>query len=226
MDEADWQKWFEGIWAQREERVYPAFFGDLGPGIYTIPMSTFASLGRADPDPRYLTHGVFESPPTQERAEWVYVSSGMSNPWGDSPETIQAGAYSGLGFEFTMHTRERAKWAVQMLHWIMAVQLLVAAGELSGSLLERNDRIPLGGPLGKRDGVLTHLLVGAPPRVEEGGYPGEFELPSGKVEMMVLVGITEKESEFAKTQGAEGLVKLLMHHGVWAVTDVGRVGVV
>ena len=123
-----WQKWFEGIWADREDRLYKAFFGETGPGIYTISRTMFESMGRPDPDPRFLTHGVFECPPTEARPQWVYVTSGMSNPWGDSPETVNPAAPSGLGYEFTLHTPMQAQWAIRVLQWLMAVQLLVAAG--------------------------------------------------------------------------------------------------
>ncbi len=78
-----WRQWFERIWADREERIYRALFGDTGPGIYTIPTTVFASMGVADPDPRFLTHGVFECPPNDRRAHfWLYVTSGMSNSVG------------------------------------------------------------------------------------------------------------------------------------------------
>jgi hypothetical protein len=227
MRENELEKWFEGIWATREERIYPAFFGDLGPGIYGIPESTFQSIGGGEPDPRYLTHGVFESPPHDQRADWIYVSSGMSNPWGDTPETVDPANFSGLGFEFTMHTSERARWPIQVMHWVMAVQLLVANGEVKGALLERADRIPLGGALWKKDGLLTHILVTEPPEpAMPGGYPREFLLPSGKVDLMLLIGITAREAEFAATQGDAALVNLLRHHGIFPRTDPGRISVV
>jgi hypothetical protein len=232
MSDDGWQKWFEGIWADREEKVYRAFFGDTGEGIYTLGMETFKALGCEGADPRFLTHGVFACPPNEKRDHWVYVTSGMSNAWGETPETVRKEGPSGLGYEFTLHAREKAMWPIKMLHWVMAVQLLVATGDLQGELLQQNDRVPLGGPIGKKEGLLTHLLVTSP----EGesmlaggrgaGYPGAFGLKSGNVELLLLVGITGKENDFAKAQGAEGLVTLLQHRGVWPVTDVGRVSLV
>src|SRR5690349_75560 len=120
MNESDLQSWFENIWATREEKIYPAFFSDLGPGIYTVSESTFKSIGAEQIDPRYLTHGVFECPPHAPHTDWIYVSSGMSNPWGDSPDTVDPKNFSGLGFEFTMHTAERVRWPIQVMHWVMA----------------------------------------------------------------------------------------------------------
>src|SRR4051812_47299798 len=101
MSQESWQTWFEAIWAHREEHLYPALFGPTGPGIYPIPAATFHGLGCAEPDPRFLTHGVFECPPTPARPHWLYVTSGMSNPWGDDPATLRPDAPSGLGCEFT-----------------------------------------------------------------------------------------------------------------------------
>lgn len=229
----DIEAWFEGIWAEREERIYPAFFGDLGAGIYTIPASVFASMGREDPDPRFLTHGVFECPPTAKRPHWLYVTSGMSNPWGENPATVDPQAYSGLGYEFTLHTPAQAAWAIRILHWLMAVQLLVACGDIEGELLQRNDRIPLGSSIGKQEGVLTHLLVTGPDAVVQGpasphmaGYPGEFALASGRVELLLMMGVSAAEADFARSQGTEALLTVLHHWEYFPLTDAGRASAV
>src|SRR5439155_19878641 len=87
VSDENWQKWFADIWAHREDQVYREYFGDLGKGIYALTPNAFASVGIADPDPRFLHHGVFECPPSGTHADWIYVSSGMSNAWGESPET-------------------------------------------------------------------------------------------------------------------------------------------
>lgn len=189
MNEAAWQKWFEGVWAQREEEIYRGMLGDLGPGIYAIPKTTFEKLGTSDPDPRYLTHGVFECPPTDARPSWAYISSGMSNPWGENPETVDPRQFSGLGFEFLLQTRSQSSWAIPILHWLMAVQLLVASEVLEGHLVELDDRIELGGIIpGRGEGSaagagLTHLIVTTPE-----AFGPRFELASGVVDLMQLVG--------------------------------------
>jgi hypothetical protein len=227
--ESPWQQWFEGIWADREERLYREFFGDLGEGIYTIPPSVFEAIGWKDPDARFLTHGVFACPPTDRRPHWLYVTSGMSNPWGDTPETANPQGYSGLGYEFTLHAPEKSQWPIRILHWLMAVQLAVATGNLQGELLQRNDRIPLGGTIGRKDGVLTHLLVTGPDAVGNGplsphlaGYPAQFGLASGQVELLLMIGMSAREADFAKTQGPEALLTLLHHRGVFPLTDPAR----
>lgn len=225
-DEAAWQKWFEAIWADREDRVYRDYFGELGPGIYTLRPEHFAQLGAKNVDPRWLHHGVFECPPQGgggKRDHWLYVSSGMSNPWGDSPETAKPEGLSGLGFELTLHTREPGRWALELVQWLMAVQLLVAGGELQGGILEYDDRVQF--RRGKDSGDVSRLLV-ARPTVELMGYPESFQLASGRVDVMTLVGISEREAEFAKSQNPEGLVTVLRHHEVWPLTSLKRVSVV
>src|SRR3954463_430550 len=115
-----WQKWFEDIWADREEHLYRHLFGDLGPGIFNLSQKTFDSLGIKEVDPRFFFHGVFECPPCPTRNHWLYVSSGMSNPWGAEPFTTHPDDYSGLGYEFTLHTPEQSTWALHLIHWTMA----------------------------------------------------------------------------------------------------------
>jgi hypothetical protein len=230
MAEQDWQKWFEEIWERREEYFFRGFFGDMGKGIYTLTQQTFAAIGVADPDPRFLFHGVFECPPSERHADWIYVSSGMSNAWGDSPETADPGGYSGLGCEYVLHTSSRQQWAIQILHWLMAVQLAVASGKMEGGLLQRHDRVGIGNGIPTKDGpgLITHLLVCSPeelgmiPDVPRLCYPAEFGLATGKVEMLTLVGITSRERDFAKSQDVPGLVTLLHHHGVFPRTEPGR----
>ena len=234
MNNQAWQKWFEDIWALREETLYRQFFGDTGKGIYTLSAGTFASIGVPDPDPRFLFHGVFECPPTDSHPDWIYVSSGMSNAWGDTPETANPDGDSGLGCEYVLHTSTRQSWAIQLLHWLMAVQLAVATERLQGGLIHRHDRVGLGKGIPIKDGPgqITHLLVCSPqePGLAEGdghpSYPSEFHLPTGRVEMQLLVGITQRERDFAQSQGVEGLVTLLRHHHVFPRTEPARISLV
>ncbi|HEY4329144.1 MAG TPA: suppressor of fused domain protein, partial [Phycisphaerae bacterium] len=165
MTDQDPQTWFENIWALREDTLYRSYFGDLGPGIYNLTPKSFANIGIHDPDPRFLTHGIFECPPSDKHPDFIYVSSGMSNAWGATPDTADPAGFSGLGCEFTLHTPARQRWAIELLHWIMAVQLAVACGILQGQdhshdkgpqreaggggdegggLLHRHDRLSIG----------------------------------------------------------------------------------
>ncbi len=144
----------------------------------------------------------------------------MSNPWGDAPDTVQPDAYSGLGFEFTLHTNQRGRWAIELLHWLMAIQLLVAAGELEGGLIEYHDRIKFRAAPNNSTAEITHLLV-LPPEPSL-NYPTQFQLASGKVDLMLLLAISEREAEFAKTQSPDALLTLLRHRDFFPLTDLNR----
>ena len=150
----------------------------------------------------------------------------MSNAWGETPNTADPENLSGLGFEFLLCSPEQSRWPIQLLHWLMAVQLLVASGELQGHLLERAHPNPLGGSLWKRDGLLTHLLVTHPtpaqPDQQPSLAPDQFQLASGKVDFMLLLGITQREADFITTQGHEPLITLLRHHNLFPITDPAR----
>jgi hypothetical protein len=227
------ESWIESVFAQRDETLYPQFFNPDGPvngSIYRLSDENFRAVGAETPDQRLLLHGVFEFAPTADRPHWVYASSGMSNPWGQTAETAKPDDYSGLGYEFVVHTRERGRWPIQMLHWLMTVQLLTATGHMQGELLQPHDRIPLGGSIGKKDGVLTHLLTVTPDDFAKHDcgvkYPANFQLPSGTVDFLILLGISSREADFARTQGVEALVDLLVHHHFAPFTDPQRVSVV
>jgi hypothetical protein len=224
MEETPWQKWFEEIWAFREETLYRSWLGDLGKGIYPLPTQTLAQIGFPDHDPRFLFHGVFQCPPSEKHRDWIYITSGMSNAWGASPETADPKGYSGLGFEFAMHTREPQRWAIELLHWLMAVQLALACERIKGGLLQQNDRIPIGAGIPRKSGpsLITHLLATGPDEGAVAGtaltYPAEFSLPTGRADILLMIGITERERDFVRAQGTEGLVTLLRHHEIFPLT--------
>ncbi len=224
-DQQQWERWFTHIWEQREEHFYRKIFGDLGPTIHTIPPNVFSQFTSEDPDPRWLTHGVFACPPGPGRPSWAYVTSALSNPWGQDPEAADPEAYSGLGFEFIMRTQEQADWAIHTLHWLMALQILTACGLIKGELLECNDLIPLGGPIAPAAPAET----GAPPTLlrnllitEPDDLPAHIQLDSGKVDLFACVGITDREMEFATSQGVPGLLVVLKHKEIFPLTDPAR----
>jgi hypothetical protein len=53
-----------------------------------------------------------------------------------------------------------------------------------------------------------------------------FDLPTGRVEMLLLLGITDAEMKFARAQDGSGLLELLQHHGVSRITDITRRSVI
>jgi hypothetical protein len=218
MSDPAFAQWFENVWSDREERVYRATFGDLGPGVHAARSEVFARYGK-QPHPGWLNHGVFACPPSASRASWLHVTSGLSNPWNlDRPGRDPSG-FSGLGFELVIETPAPAAWAVQLLHNLMAYELLVAVGTYpDAELFEYGNRVPLGGSVTpSRDSAIRWLLV-APPE----HYAPSFELASGRVDFFQLVGATDADVELARQTNQDMLVALLQQGGAWPVTDAAR----
>jgi Suppressor of fused protein (SUFU) len=126
MESTESSDWFEKIWEYREEIIYPELFGELE-GIYALSADIFLkTFGQETYDPRWLFYGVFVSPPSGKRNSWLYVTSGMSNPWDD--ESPNPSGLSGLGCEFVFETVEKADWAILHVQNIMAVELVALVG--------------------------------------------------------------------------------------------------
>lgn len=212
------EQWFQNVWKQREEVVYPEVFGAFTGHIHALSAPWFESMGFKDIDPRWLTHGVLESPPNDRHNNWVYITTGLSNPWGVDPADKQPDPYSGLGFEFFMHTAEPSQWAIEVLGTLMAMQILAAQELVAGGLLEPFDRVPLGRTIDKSgDSSVRNLLILPPEHV-----PAQAQLDSGIFDLLLCVGITDAEVQFARAQDGPGLQKVLMHHGYIPVTHAHR----
>lgn len=211
-------QWFEQVWSDREDRVYRSLFGDLGQGIYTAGPGVYERFQK-QPHPGWQNHGVFACPPNDDRRTWLYVTSGLSNPWNlDTPQRDPSG-FSGLGFELVIETPDAADWAVPLLHNLMAYELLVAVGTYDGAeLFEYGNRIPLNGSITPSfDSKIRWLLVGQPET-----FAQSFDLQSGRVDLFQLCGATDAEVEFARQTSQDTLVELLQKQGVYPRTDAGR----
>lgn len=218
MSDPQFAQWFEQVWSDREDRVYKTRFGDLGAGVYTAGPQIYQRF-RKEPHPGWLNHGVFACPPQPARSSWLYVTSGLSNPWNlDRPMRDPSG-FSGLGFELVLETPDPADWAVPLLHNLMAYELLVAVGTYEGAeLFEYGNRVPLQGSITpSADSAIRWLLVEPPT-----AFPASFDLQSGRVDLFQLVGVTDAEVEFARQTDQDALVALLKKERVWPRTDASR----
>jgi hypothetical protein len=211
-------QWFESVWSDREDRVYRALFGDLGAGVFTAGAATYDRYGK-QPHPGWLNHGVFACPPSASRGSWLYVTSGLSNPWNlDRPGRDPSG-FSGLGFELVIETSEAADWAVPLLHNLMAYELLVAVGSYEDAeLLEYGNRVPLNASITPAFASAIRWLLVEPPQ----HYPAAFDLASGRVDLFHLVGATDAEVDLARETDQDTLVALLKQGGVYPRTDAAR----
>jgi hypothetical protein len=207
------------VWTQREVDVYPTLFGDLGPGVYPIPISVFTDAFRESPDPRWLHVGVFASPPNRTRDHALYVSSGLSNPWED--EVADTSTPSGLGVEYLFASRVSGDWAIEMMHRILAYDLLLSHERYPGQEpLNVGHRIPLGAPMVSgpaSESAVTRVLVGA-----TSSLPSGFTLDSGPVRFLQLIGITDAEAAYGREHGDEALIRLLREHDAYDITDPTR----
>jgi hypothetical protein len=210
----------EEVWRIREEEVYPALFGPIGRGIFPLQMEMFIEqFGQSKVDPRWLHYGVFEFAPTESRHSWLYVTSGHSNPWEQSPEEFDQDGESGAGVEFTLATTEAGDWAVRTLQSMLAFDILLSAGRFPGKqYLGLNDRIPLRAPLnGDAACVLRNLIMTDPENI-----PTEFQLPSGKVLLTGFTAISDDELRQAKQSGSPGLIDRLRVAGFHPVNNPRR----
>ena len=182
----------EECWKEREEISYKDIFGDIGPNIYPLSAQVFNRISAGTIDPRWLTHGVFRCPPTTSRKSWAYVTSGMSNPWeSETPEE-----FSGLGTEFLMETLEETAWAIDVMHTLMAYNLLLAAGKMGDfPPLNYGHRVPLA----LSESIKSMMFV------YPHDFPHNFSIQSGQVDLIQVVGITPTELEFAKETSSEEL---------------------
>ncbi|WP_445363452.1 suppressor of fused domain protein [Microbulbifer sp. ANSA003] len=199
----------EDSWKEREETIYRGIFGDLGPGIYTLSNETFDRMNAKAVDPRWLTHGVFKSQPSETRNTWAYVTSGMSNPW----ETEEPEEFSGLGVEFIMETDEEADWAIGVLQTLMAYNLLLISGQMGNfPPLYYGHRVPLALSTSIKTMMFTHPV----------NFPENFAIKSGAVNLIQVVGITPSELEAAKETSSDEIRQKIISKAGGLVTNKER----
>lgn len=200
----------DDAWAQREDEIYPMLFEDLGVGISPLTAELFEQqFGCDTPDARWLHHGVFRCPPVESRDTWLYVTSGMSNPW----DATEADEFSGLGTEFLIETRQDETWAIPLLQSLMAFNLLLDAGHYGDRpALGLGDRIPQ--PIAPN---LSSLILWAPTHCADA-----FELVSGHVDLVQVMGITAHELDYAQQHGSAALCSRLTEQGIYPVTEASR----
>lgn len=132
----------ERSWEYREETLYRRLFGDTGPGIYPLDMDLLRNVFKQEQiDPRWLHVGVNACPPHGDRRHWIYVSTGLSNPW----EGRHEDGDSGWGIELMLETQDEATWALTTLRWFTAYHLLLCHSRMPGNPLAPWDRLKLGG---------------------------------------------------------------------------------
>jgi hypothetical protein len=217
-DAENWQAWFEHAWQVREDEIYPRLFGDNDQQICVLTPEIFDRFGQAAEsiDPRWLHYGVLPYPPNERRQSWAYVSSGLSNAW--EADTPDPSGPSGMGMEFVFQTPDFEEWAVRRLLHLVAFQILLAHDRYPGKdILDVFHRLSVGGSLATQQSELSCLMVGP-----ADGFDERIQLPSGWVDLLSIIGITDGETAYAKQNGGDKLVALLRGQGAFPITDWRR----
>lgn len=203
----------EDSWTEREEKRYKEIFGDIGKVIFPLSYEIFDRMNAKTIDPRWLTCGVFKSPPTDSRSTWAYVTSGMSNPWDSEKEE----EYSGFGVEFLMETENEEIWAIEVLQTLMAYNLLLETGQVGDfPPLYYGDRVLLN----LSESIKTMLFT------KPFNFPSNFYIKSGRVDLLQVVGITQSELEVAKQTSSDYIREKLISYIGGLVTFKDRISVV
>ena len=217
--EADFLQWYEDCWADRDEVEFPKLFGNLSESVFTLDQtdalqawleSDIAEVGELDPN--WGPMGVRVAPPTPEYPSWSYITSGLSNPFTLAPgQDIKPGARSGAGYEMVIHTPEEEKWPVFRLLDMMAYSLVCLRAFAPGQ------RFPVQGALDGGESKLGGFVFTVDPQ-----RPASFELPSGTVQLLTLVGATPNELAFVRSNGHARLMERLVAAGSGYVTQCDR----
>jgi hypothetical protein len=217
------KNFLESVWEHREDVVYRRVFGDTGPGIYPLSADLFTRTFGKSCDPRWLTIGVFECPPTVQRPTWVYVSSGLSNPWELDGAPDDPSELSGLGVEYVFNTTAQAEWAIQLVQYVTAYDLLLNHGAIPDhGPIAIGDRIPVQiRDRADRLSLLRRLMI-----IEPAFIPARHQLASGELHFFQLIGITEPEADLARASDTSTLCERLREAGVLDITDPWRSSIV
>jgi hypothetical protein len=213
----------ERVWEHREAAIYRQLFGDTGPGIYPLSAEIFSKTFQKSCDPRWLTVGVFECPPIANRNTWAYVSSGLSNPWEEELPLGDPSELSGLGVEYVFNTTAQADWAIQLVQYVAAYDLLLNHGAFPDrEVISPGDRIPVQvRDRSDRLSLIQRVMVLKPEFM-----PACHRLESGDFYFLQLVGITEAESDLARASDTSTLCDRLRTAGALDVTDPWRLSLV
>jgi hypothetical protein len=213
-------RFFRAILEQRDQGTYEQIFGrPFRNAIATVAPELLAETVPSF-NPSWVHAGVYSFEPSAERNYWVYVSAGLSTPWGISGESAlprnPADTPSGIGFELVVRTPQFNDWAINLLSRLMVYQLGVASSLIDGRRISLGERLPLR-PLGiESPGSIQAVVTGAPDDLMP-----SFVLRSGRVDLIQLVGVTAQEYAWSVDHGVQTLFDIMGQQSQW-VTHFDR----
>lgn len=150
--------------------------------------------------------------PNETRPYWMYVTSGLSNPWFQD----EAGDVSGFGCELMVKSNKDGRWPLKLLRRLCQY-ILSYSGTLSPGVI-----VNMAAPLTEnKPGNLNNIFVWYADEAPDCLY----QLPSGVFGMFCTVGITEDECQFAESineYGCWSIQQVLRQTGVGQITDPNR----
>lgn len=190
--------------------IYARLFGEHAyslPKLYQAPVIDLPGLKRASElmnvfgqsiSPQRISVLVY--PPSQQRDYWLYVSSGLSNPWFGEGD----GEVAGFGCELLVKTSKEARWPIRLLRRL-AYYILSYSGTLSPGVSLDMER-----PLFKEgESLLQSVLCWYADEAEDCVY----QLPAGAFGIFSVIGLTAAES---------GLLRQIGEYGCWCLQELLR----
>lgn len=143
---------------------------------------------------------ILAHPPSGTRDYWIYITSGLSNPWfQEKPEEV-----SGFGCELMLKSTHASLWPIRQLRR-MCSYLMTYKGTLSpGLVLEMKSPYAVPHP-----SLLTNMAIWYADEAPDCLY----QLPSGIFGVFCAIGITEDEARYAESSG---------EYGTWCIQQVLR----
>ena len=146
-----------------------------------------------------------------EGPTWHLVTYGLTELWAkESPDP----EWSGWGYEFTLRVPDLdgspPSWAYKLLH-------AVAGVTQQGTVFGPGHRLAAGGPLtGSEDTLLSAVAFTLDPDL------ATITTPNGRVDFLMLVGVTPKEVEEMKASSTLDVLDRLRQENPRLVTDPRR----
>jgi hypothetical protein len=208
---------------QARDVLYKELFGDYAyssPKTNLPPSSPIPGFKRTshlekdnvfNPNMSTQRIAVLTYAPNDSRPYWMYITSGLSNPWyQDVPSEV-----SGFGTELIVKTKKDARWPIQLLRRL-AYYILSYTGTLSpGKILNMSEALTK-----NANSKINNILVW----YEDIAPDCWYQLPSGGFGIFATIGITEDECRFAESvdYGPWCIQQVLRQTNIGQITDPDR----